>query len=111
MRTAKIACLIVVEIALALMLFSPVLVNRRSHVQAFVAWRNNPTLETEARWKEENSRLHRDMMIVDLALLGALIANTVGLVMVIRRRKTRHNQTLDATSEPAPSADSSAHHA
>ena len=101
MKVAKITCLILVDIALALMLFCPVFVNRHSHVHAFVAWRTNPTPETEARWNAENKRLHRDMALEDLALCGGLVVCTTGLFVVIRRRNTMRDKTSVSTSSPA----------
>jgi hypothetical protein len=39
------------------------------------------------------------MAVMDLAILGAIILNTAGLVMVIRRGKPEHNKSSEATSQ------------
>jgi|GEM_PF-4700337 len=101
MRKGRIICLILLEAVLLFMLFCPVLVNDRRHVHAFVEWRKNRTPETEARWERENSRLHRDMMIDYLTLLGAVLLNTAGIVVLIKRGKTGHNHTPDGIRQPA----------
>ena len=99
MKTVKLICLALIEIVLVVLLVSPVCIQRGSHARAFVAWKTNPSAETECRWNAESTRLHRDMAVMDLAILGAIILNTAGLVMVIRRGKPEHNKSSEATSQ------------
>lgn len=87
MRRGKLIGLIVIELILAVMLFAPTTMRHKpSHLHAFVAWRQNPTFQTQARWEEENRKFQREGMTVELVLLGGLIINTIALARVFRRK-------------------------
>jgi uncharacterized membrane protein (UPF0182 family) len=87
MKTGKFICLILVEVILMFLLFCPVFVNKRSHVQAFSAWWRNPTSETEAKWEYEKRKLNHEMMVVDLSLLAALALNTAWIVIILKNKR------------------------
>ena len=45
--------------------------------------------------------LHGTTYTDDLTLLGALMLNTGGLIVLIRKGKTKHNHTSDGIRQPA----------
>jgi hypothetical protein len=77
--------LFVVEVFLVLLVFSPVFVNRHSASRAFVEWHNNPTPENKSIWEREAAVSRREGYIIDIFSITLLAANSVGLIVLIRK--------------------------
>ena len=85
MRIVKLICLIVLELVLVLLFCAPSMgPHPQSHLRAFTEWQKNPTAETTARWEEENEKLQRNKIIVDIVLLTALGLTTFGMAISFR---------------------------
>lgn len=95
-RSTLILLLILTEAILAVFVFAPAtVINNKSHAQAFVAWRENPTPETEARWVEMNRKLSHETMVMDTIFIVALVLNTAAIVIVFKKRNKKHNQQME----------------
>lgn len=77
--------LIVLEVFLVLLASSPVFVDRQSAARALVEWQNNPTPENKSVWDREAALLRRERHIADISVFTLLAANTVGLIVLIRK--------------------------
>jgi hypothetical protein len=76
---------IVIEVVLVLLAFSPVFVDRQSAARAFVEWRNNPTPENKSAWEREAALSRREGLFIDISVWTLLVANTFGLIVLIRK--------------------------
>ena len=73
--------------------------------RAWFEWRQNPNPETEQAWKAERARLRRENIAVDSALVGLLVANSLGLVSVgrsLRRKPDLANRLPPASEDGRP---------
>jgi hypothetical protein len=77
--------LVLFEVFLLVLAFSPIFIDRQSAARALVEWRNNPTLENEAAWSRESAAMRREHLFVEAGIYGLLVLNTVGLVLLVQR--------------------------
>ncbi len=90
MKTLLVS-LIAIEVFLVLLAFSPVFIDRRSAARAFSEWRNNPTTENKSAWEREAALSRREGYAIDLSIFTLLAANTVGLIVQIRKIRKLSN--------------------
>ena len=76
---------ILIEVVLLLLAVSPVFIDRKSAARAFVEWRNNPTLENKSTWEREAALLRRERYVTEISIFALLAANTIGLIVLIRK--------------------------
>lgn len=61
----------------------------QSQLRAFMAWKKNPTPETQAQWREENRKILRREAVEQFVLLCALGMTTAGIVKTVGTLKNR----------------------
>jgi hypothetical protein len=81
--------LILFEVFLLVLAFSPGFIDRPSAARAFVAWHNNPTPQNEALWLREKTIMNRESLLVTVCIIGVLALNTVGLVFLVKRARRK----------------------
>jgi hypothetical protein len=77
--------LVLFEVFLLVLAFSPIFVDRQNAAQAFVEWHNNLTPQNEAAWLREKTTMNRERLLARVCVIGALTLNTVGLVLLGQR--------------------------
>ena len=88
MRVAKIIVLVLVELFLLLVVFCPTTIRHKpSRDRAFWAFSRDPSPQNKERFDYENRIYRREELAGNLALLGCLILNSAGIVVVIKRWK------------------------
>ena len=87
--------LVLLEVVLLALAFSPILIDRRSATRALVEWHNNPTPQNEAAWLRERTTMNRERLPTRVCIIGVLVLNTVGLVSLVQRvqRKPKNPST------------------
>jgi hypothetical protein len=73
------------EIALVFALFQHSEIHSTSAIQSWRHWRQNPSPETEAAWRDQRARLRTSGAVFDGLLLGLLGFNTVGVFVLSKR--------------------------
>ena len=79
--------LILLECCFLFAAFSDSHIDRPSTARAWFAWRQHPSSETEAVWKEERRKLHLEELIVGLVIWSLIIATGAGIYYVVRKQK------------------------
>ena len=77
--------LMLMEVILLVLAVSPVFVDRKSAARALVEWRNNPTPENKSTWEREAALSRRERTVTGFFIFALLAANTVGLIVLIRK--------------------------
>ena len=77
--------LVLFEVFLLVLAFSPIFVDRQSAAQAFVEWHNNPTPQNEATWLREKATMDRERLLANVGVIGVLALNTLGLAFLVQR--------------------------
>jgi hypothetical protein len=87
--------LVLSELFLLVLAFSPIFIDRRSAAQALVEWRNNPIPENEAAWFQESAAMRREHLITETGIYGLLALNTAAVILLVKRVR-RESKNLSA---------------
>lgn len=93
---ALLVVLVLSELILLVLSFSPVFIHRRSAAEALVEWRNNPKPESETMWRQESAALRRDRLIVEMSIYGLLVLNTTALILLAKRVRQESERKADS---------------
>jgi len=90
---ALLLILVLSELFLLVLAFSPIFIDRRSAAHALVEWRNNPTQENEAAWLQESAALRHEHLILETGIYGLLALNTTAVILLAKRVQRESNSS------------------
>ena len=89
--------LVVLEFFLVVLLVAPRSIHSQSHLNAFRNFHENPNPETERTWHSENSKLKRQIMMIDGTVIMIALANGGAIFWLARKTRRKHAKPSEKT--------------
>src|SRR4051812_6553882 len=83
-----LVALVLLECGLLFAALSDSHLDRPATARAWFVWRQHPSPETEAAWNVERGKLHREQVMIDVAIWSLIIAAAAGIFYVAKRQRS-----------------------